>query len=135
MKQYNIPLGGYMPVEGVIYLMENDISQINKIPFLQNYEGYAIVTIGHVYLNADIDIKTIIEDQSIIKDESSQIFIINCEHSDLSDRSLIMTQKLDVDRIHCCDSLREYFSKDILENTDVVEENQEDLKKHYNKEF
>ncbi len=129
MKQYNIPLGGYMPVEGVIYLMENDISQINKIPFLQNYEGYAIVTIGHVYLNADIDIKTIIEDQSIIKDESSQIFIINCEHSDLSDRSLIMTQKLDVDRIHCCDSLREYFSKDILDNTEVVEENQEDLKK------
>ena len=66
MKQYNIPLGGYMPVEGVIYFMENDIRQINKIPFLQNYEGYAIVTIGHVYLNADIDSKTIIEDQSII---------------------------------------------------------------------
>ena len=40
-----------------------------------------------------------------------------------------MSQKLDVDRIHRCDSLEEYFSKDIVENTEVVEENQEDLKK------
>ena len=30
MKQYNIPLGGYKPVEGVIYLLENDLNQINK---------------------------------------------------------------------------------------------------------
>ena len=54
MKQYNIPDGGYVPVDNIIYFMESDISQINRIPLLQNYDDYAIVTAGPIYLDKDI---------------------------------------------------------------------------------
>ncbi len=55
MKQYNIPDGGYVPVDNIIYLMESDISQINRIPLLQNYDDYAIVTVGPIYLNEEFN--------------------------------------------------------------------------------
>ena len=129
MRQYNIPLGGYKPVDNITYLLENDLSQINKIPFLQNYKGYAIVTVGNIYLDQTIDIEKIITDQSIITNKDKNIFIINCEHLDLSNKSLAMSQNFNVDEILCSDSLEKYFGEKDVEELKILEE-YESLHKH-----
>ena len=95
MKQYNIPDGGYVPVDNIIYFMESDISQINRIPLLQNYDDYAIVTAGPIYLDKDINIKSIILDDDIVCDEDEKIFIINCSHDNFKNSVNAFSQTLD----------------------------------------
>jgi hypothetical protein len=138
MKQYNIPLGGYKPVEGVIYLLENDLNQINKIPFLENYEGYAIITIGPIYLDTNIDIEKIIKNNPIITNEDHTIFIVNCGHTDLSDKSLVVSQSLELEKVHYEDSLNNYFSDREVKDLKVQKEYKDlhnELKKYCYKEL
>ena len=133
MKQYNIPLGGYKPVENITYLLENDLSQINKIPFLQNYRGCAIVTVGNIYLDKIIDIEKVITDQSIITNKNKNIFIINCEHVELSNKSLVSSQYFNADEIEHNNSLDAYFIEKSTEELQILEEYQylhENLKQY-----
>lgn len=137
MKQYNVPNGGYIPVDGVTYLMENDISQINKIPYLQDYEGYAVITVGPIYLDKEINIEDFIQDKAIVTNEDKNIFIINCQHSELSDKSLTMSQQFDVDDVPCNNSLKDHFSERCVKDLEVDVEHQdfhEELKKYCYKE-
>jgi len=137
MKQYNIPNGGYIPVDNVTYLMENDISQINKIPYLQDYEGYAVITVGPIYLDKEINIEDFIQDKAIVTNEDKNIFIINCQHRDLSDKSLMMSQKFNIDDALCNNSLTDHFSERCVKDLEVDIGHQdlhEELKKYCYKE-
>ena len=111
MKQYNIPDGGYVPVDNIIYLMESDISQINRIPLLQNYDDYAIVTAGPIYLDKDIDIKSIILDDDIVCDEDEKIFIINCSHDNFKNSVNAFSQTLDKENMRHVGMLTDYFTE------------------------
>ena len=137
MKQYNIPLGGYKPVENITYLLENDLSQINKIPYLQDYEGYAVITVGPIYLDKEINIEDFIQDKAIVTNEDKNIFIINCQHSDLSDKSLMMSQQFDINDALCNNSLTNHFSEICSKDLEVDAEHQDfhkELKKYCYKE-
>ncbi len=111
MKQYNIPDGGYVPVDNIIYFMESDISQINRIPLLQNYDDYAIVTAGPIYLDKDIDIKSIILDDDIVCDEDEKIFIINCSHDNFKNSVNAFSQTLDKENMRHVGMLTDYFTE------------------------
>ena len=111
MKQYNIPDGGYVPVDNIIYFMESDISQINRIPLLQNYDDYAIVTAGPIYLDKDIDIKSIILDDDIVCDEDEKIFIINCSHDNFKNSVNAFSQTLDKENMRHVGILTDYFTE------------------------
>ena len=111
MKQYNIPDGGYVPVDNIIYLMESDISQINRIPLLQNYDDYAIVTAGPIYLDKDINIKSIILDDDIVCDEDEKIFIINCSHDNFKNSVNAFSQTLDKENMRHVGMLTDYFTE------------------------
>ena len=111
MKQYNIPDGGYVPVDNIIYFMESDISQINRIPLLQNYDDYAIVTAGPIYLDKDINIKSIILDDDIVCDEDEKIFIINCSHDNFKNSVNAFSQTLDKENMRHVGILTDYFTE------------------------
>ena len=111
MKQYNIPDGGYVPVDNIIYFMESDISQINRIPLLQNYDDYAIVTAGPIYLDKDINIKSIILDDDIVCDEDEKIFIINCSHDNFKNSVNAFSQTLDKENMRHVGMLTDYFTE------------------------
>jgi len=118
MKQYNIPDGGYVPVDNIIYLMENDISQINRIPLLQNYEGYAIVTVGPIYLNEEFNWEYALADYPIISDAENKIFIMNCSHDKLRATDPF-SQKLNLDNVTIINSLTNYFSERQVEDENL----------------
>ena len=119
MKQYNIPDGGYVPVDNIIYLMESDISQINRIPLLQNYDDYAIVTAGPIYLDKDIDIKSIILDDDIVCDEDEKIFIINCSHDNFKNSVNAFSQTLDKENMRHVGMLTDYFNERQVDDENI----------------
>ena len=119
MKQYNIPDGGYVPVDNIIYLMESDISQINRIPLLQNYDDYAIVTAGPIYLDKDIDIKSIILDDDIVCDEDEKIFIINCSHDNFKNSVNAFSQTLDKENMRHVGMLTDYFTERQVDDENI----------------
>jgi len=139
MRQYNIPFGGYIPVENVTYLVENDLNQINKIPMMRSYEGYAIVTVGPIYLKKDINIEHIINDNAIVRNKNNNIFLINCNHESLKNNMLAFQGQIDIDSYVEVD-IDKYFSVNETDmqtyNIDEVnEELHEELKKYcYNGE-
>ncbi len=111
MKQYNIPDGGYVPVDNIIYFMENDISQINRIPLLQNYEDYAIVTIGPIYLNEEMDVENIVLDDEMVCDDDEKIFIINCSHDNFKNSVNTFSQTLNKKEMRHVGMLTNYFTE------------------------
>ena len=119
MKQYNIPDGGYVPVDNIIYLMESDISQINRIPLLQNYDDYAIVTAGPIYLDKDINIKSIILDDDIVCDEDEKIFIINCSHDNFKNSVNAFSQTLDKENMRHVGMLTDYFTERQVDDENI----------------
>ena len=119
MKQYNIPDGGYVPVDNIIYFMESDISQINRIPLLQNYDDYAIVTAGPIYLDKDIDIKSIILDDDIVCDEDEKIFIINCSHDNFKNSVNAFSQTLDKENMRHVGMLTDYFTERQVDDENI----------------
>lgn len=119
MKQYNIPDGGYVPVDNIIYFMESDISQINRIPLLQNYDDYAIVTAGPIYLDKDINIKSIILDDDIVCDEDEKIFIINCSHDNFKNSVNAFSQTLDKENMRHVGMLTDYFTERQVDDENI----------------
>ena len=119
MKQYNIPDGGYVPVDNIIYFMESDISQINRIPLLQNYDDYEIVTAGPIYLDKDIDIKSIILDDDIGCDEDEKIFIINCSHDNFKNSVNAFSQTLDKENMRHVGMLTDYFTERQVDDENI----------------
>ena len=118
MRQYNIPNGGYVPIKNVTYLLENDTSQINRIPLLQDYEGYAIVTVGPIYLNKQFNWLSMLSDYPIISDQEGKVFILNCSHDKLRETDPF-SQKLNSDNITIINSLTDYFNERQVENENL----------------
>ena len=134
MKQYNIPNGGYVPIKNVTYLLENDISQINRIPLLQNYSGYAIVTVGDVYVESNSNIEALIGDGNVIKNSKNNIFVINCAHESFKDDYQALKTKLNVDQFKSNDDIEKYILKSKIKTqydvSNNFEEMHEELKKY-----
>jgi hypothetical protein len=119
MKQYNIPNGGYVPVDNIIYFMENDISQVNRIPLLQNYDGYAIVTIGPIYLDKEIDLESIVLDDEIVCDDDEKIFIMNCSHDNFKNNVNAFSQTLNKKGIKHVGILIDYFTEKQIDDESI----------------
>lgn len=65
----------------IIFLADEDISQVYRVPFIQKYSGTATVLTDQMILNKKIDIKNILENHDYMHDTSLNIFILNCESS------------------------------------------------------
>lgn len=125
MRQYNIPLGSYIPVEDVIYLVECDKDQINRIADLQSYEGYAIVTIGDIYINKEFNIEEMLGGERIACNKDETIFLINCGHKYYKNNKDYNLNKYKNENWKIIDNLEKYFTdkKDVkdLEVTEYAE--------------
>jgi hypothetical protein len=122
MRQYNIPLGSHLPIDDITYLMEGDIDQVNRIADLQDFEGYAVVTIGELYLDKDFDIEQMLDGERIACNKDETIFLIDCGHKYYSNNKDYNVNRYKNEDFKIIDNLDEYFTTEkIVEDLEVTE--------------
>jgi len=104
----------------VTALLHNDLSQIFRVPFIQKYNGSAMIVTSLYTQDQYIDLDKIIENKAMVATKNRDISIINCGHEFFkkmfSPSSIVRMdtrEKLGYSNedIYLDDTLLEYFNK------------------------
>ena len=85
-----------------VYNVPNDLEHaflVHKVPYLEGYTGYAVVTVGDIAVSSDLDadVKAILDGAAMVFNPAQTVFLLDCEHKlfrqvykggTLSDKSL-----------------------------------------------
>lgn len=104
MKVYNCPKDLEYPYE------------VNKVAYLEGYQGYVVVTMGDVVPTQEIDLASIVGGSSVVFNSSQNIFLVNCSHGlfrQVYKRGINIESSFplkDGDHRRMDDSIQQYFS-------------------------